>query len=332
MYNVTVFYRDDRSPSVQAVITTWYVISFVLCITGNITILYGSIYRKAIRLDSLSVWIIRNLSGVDLLQGVINLLPFAIVNIAGNKWVFGQHSCYVHYLFRFPFHGANYQLITIMIVNKVFRCLLPLRFLTTNRRQKTIITAAMVILNGFIPIWVIVRDFGSSIHPIVFSELFSSCWAEGKQTKPYMIYNYIDMCLNIVCSGLMTLIMLICTIFLIGFAKHKTKTKVNIKNMAVVAAVALVFCVSAVPFFVWFSIFMFRGRDMVTMFSSYHSFLVFSRYALHSMQISAFINPIVYFFTIPSFRRYVVSLRKSTIFPSSNSSNTKMTFRIPTRN
>ena len=326
MNNVTVLYTDDRSPSIQAVITTWYVLSFILCITGNITILYCSIYRKAIKLDPLSVWIIRNLSTADLIQGLINILPVAIVNIAGNRWVFGEHFCYVHYLFRFPFLTANYQLITIMIVNKVFRCLLPLRCLTTNRHHKISVTVGVVIMNGFIPIWLIIRDFGNSIHPVVFSELFGACWTVGKQTKPYMVYNYIDMCLNIVSCGLTTLIMVILTIFLIGFAKHKTKTKVNIKNMAVIVGVAMVFCISTVPFFVWFTMYTFYGEGMVTMFPSYHSFLVFSRYALHSMQISAFINPIVYFFTIPSFRRYIVSLRKSTIFPSLSSGNTRQKF------
>ena len=326
MYNVTVFYTDDRSPSAQAVITTWYILSFILCITGNITILYGSIFRKAIRLDSMSLWIIRNLSAADLFQGVVNLLPVAIVNIAGNRWVFGDHFCYVHYFFRFPFLTANYQLITIMIVNKVFRCLLPLRFLTTNHHHKTIITAGVVILNVFIPIWVIIMDLADSIHPFQFSELYSVCCTVGKQD------NYIDLCLSIVCSGLTTFIMLICTIFLIGFAKHKTKTKVNIKNMAVIVVVASVFSISTVPFFVWFTMYTLYGEGMVTMFPSYHSFQVFSRYALHSMQISAFINPIVYFFTIPSFRRYIFSLRKSTIFPSSSSSTTGQTLRIPRRN
>ena len=314
MYNVTVFYRDDRSPSVQVVITTWYILSFVLCITGNITTLYGSIYRKAIKLDPLSVWTIRNVSAADLLQGLVNILPVAIVNITGNKWIFGKHFCNAHFFFRFPFLTANYQLITIMIVNKVFRCLLPLRFLTSNHHHKTIITAGVIILNGFIPIWIIIRKLAKSFHPILFSELYGSCWTDGKKYKPYMVYNYIDMCLNIVFCGLTTLIMLICTIVLIGYAKHKAKTKINIKNIAVIVVVALVFCISVVPFFVWFTMYTFYGEGMVSMFSSYHSFLVFSRYALHSMQTSAFINPIVYFFTIPSFRRYVVSLRKSTIF------------------
>ena len=213
-----------------------------------------------------------------------------------------------------------------MIVNKVFRCLLPLRFLTANRRHKTIITAAVVMLNVFIPIWLLIRELAKSVHPIVFSELYGSCWTDGKRSKPYMAYNYIDMCLNIVSCGLTTFIMLICTIVLIGYAKHKAKTKINIKNIAVIVAVALVFCISVVPFSVWFTMYTFYGEGMVSMFSSYHSFLVFSRYALHSMQTSAFINPIDYFFTIPSFRRYVLSLRKSTIFPSSSSSNTRHKF------
>ena len=219
-----------------------------------------------------------------------------------------------------------------MIVNKVFRYLLPLHCLTANRHHKISITAGVVILNGFVPIWSITRELAKSFHPIVFSELYGACWTIGKQSKPYMIYIYIDMCLRIVYCGLPTLIILISTIFLVGYAKLKIKTKVNIKNMAVIVIVALVFCISVVPLSVWFTMYTFYGEGMVTMFPSYHSFQVFSRYALHSKQISAFINAIFYFFTIPSFKRYVSSLRKSATFQSSSSGNTKMTFRIATRN
>ena len=53
----------------------WKTISFILGLSGNVFVLYATIVHKAIKLDKMSVWIVKNLAVADICNCVLLLLP-----------------------------------------------------------------------------------------------------------------------------------------------------------------------------------------------------------------------------------------------------------------
>ena len=66
-------------------LSTWKIVSLLLCLAGNTFVLFSSLRYNAVRLDSMSVHIVRCLCVVDLCQGVVQCLPKLVSVLAGQS-------------------------------------------------------------------------------------------------------------------------------------------------------------------------------------------------------------------------------------------------------
>ena len=85
-----------KSKLLQITIGLFYWLVLLLCWVGNTFLLYGTIRYKAVKLDSMSVWLVQNLAVADLGHGLFHVLPAVITASFG--WV-----CLTFFLLRFYF-------------------------------------------------------------------------------------------------------------------------------------------------------------------------------------------------------------------------------------
>ena len=82
--NATFHFRmpDDETENAQIIYgfeIAWVQISFILGVSGNVFVLYATIAHKAIKLDKMSIWIIKNLAVADIGNCVLVLLPILLI-------------------------------------------------------------------------------------------------------------------------------------------------------------------------------------------------------------------------------------------------------------
>ena len=70
----------------------WTIITLIMCVSGNILVLVASIRYNAIKLDKVSVVLIKNLAIADVIYAVTKMIP-TIANITWKRMVLGEIFC-----------------------------------------------------------------------------------------------------------------------------------------------------------------------------------------------------------------------------------------------
>ena len=127
----------------------WGQICFILGVLGNVFTIYATTAHNAIKLDKMSIWIIQNLAVTDICNCFLVVLPILINQfgkIAGSI-ILGEKFHEITAYYRYSFFVANLFLVNILPMNKLIRCLFPLRNLFTTKRQKNSVSIATVFIS-----------------------------------------------------------------------------------------------------------------------------------------------------------------------------------------
>ena len=128
----------------------WGQISFILGVVGNIFILYSTTVHNAIKLDKMSIWIIKNLAIADICNCFLVVFPI-LLNQYGKLnglIIFGETFNNVMGCYRYLFFVANLYQVNILSLNKLLRCLFPLRNMVPTKRQKLIVTMTTIFISA----------------------------------------------------------------------------------------------------------------------------------------------------------------------------------------
>ena len=152
-------------------------VSFVILmdLLGNSFVLFATIAHKVIKLDKMCVWIIQNIAVFDILNGIVVITPMAISLFNGNVWLLGQFICKLNYIFKTCFFIGNIFAINFLSMNKLFRCMFPLRNMVSSFRQKlavTIITLIPMLLGPIRKLYVV---FLTDIAVVSYSRNHLTC-------------------------------------------------------------------------------------------------------------------------------------------------------------
>lgn len=129
-------YYNQTAP-INMTISSWSGLSFILSLVSNIYILYATICYKAIKIDTLSQWVIKNLAVADICTAILNILPVTVNSIAGNKWALGgTYLCATIAALQPSPVAANSLFINILQINKIYRCVFPLRAFVVKKKRK----------------------------------------------------------------------------------------------------------------------------------------------------------------------------------------------------
>ena len=276
----------------------WGQISFLLGVLGNVFTLYATVAHNAIKLDKMFIWIIQNLAVADICNCFLIVLPI-LLNQYGKlngSIILGETFHKIMAYYRYIFFVANLYLVNILSLNKLIRCLFPLRNLFTTKRQKNIVSIATVLIS-MVPILSTVYGVKvgfQNISPMWQLRNYLGAARIGQTILDSSNISEVDrMIRKIVVYALNALPCLTLVLFnssLVIYAVFKANISVNKMNILAVILVTIGFLVSFLPHYLYFG----RLSDEVDELSWSITYL------------SIWINPIIYLAVNPSFRTFAV--------------------------
>ena len=214
----------------------WTQLCLVLALLGNFFLLYASICHGAIRLDKTSVWILRNLAVADILNVLFLLLPI-IVSLYAGEWVFGVQACNIQTAYKWCFALANVFLLNALALNKLLRCVYPLRCYTSSLTQRAGVTAATVLFSVIHPVWQFYAIYHSNILVVTFSRSQCLCWSFIDTKASSKLETAFNAALQIGLNAVPSLTLLVLNTLLIVYAVRKSTSAVKKTNIVVVVLV-----------------------------------------------------------------------------------------------
>ena len=235
----------------------WKTISFTLGMMGNMFVLYATILHNAIKLDKMSVWIINNLAVADICNCVLVLLPTLLTQYGKflGTLLFEERFYIIVSCYMYSFFAANIFLVNFLSINKLIRCMFPLRNLDCSRRQRLTITIVTILACSITVLWQIYAITNS------FSILSKNAMSTGYLGVEYattinirckmgqtekVLYELI----SIIFNALPCLSLIVLNFALVVLAVKKSNTSLNKRNLVIVIIMVSTFLLSFVPYLI----------------------------------------------------------------------------------
>ena len=236
----------------NVILLIWGQLSFILGVGGNVFVLYATIFHNAIKLDKMSIWIIKNLAFTDLCNCIFILLPTISNQYSEGTWIFGLGLCYAYAVNQYTFMVANMVLINLLSMNKLLRCIHPLRNMNPSRLHQIFVPASTFVICSIPIIWstyTIIEDlsyipyFQEDGTTKLSENICSAITRKGQSS----IINAISVLVPVLCNATPCLTLTISTTILLVYSIRKTNRPVNKKNVFVVISVTVTFLISYLP-------------------------------------------------------------------------------------
>ena len=277
----------------------WGHISFILGICGNVFVLYATIFHNAIKLDKMSIWIIKNLAVVDLCNCIFIVFPVIAKHFSEGKWIFGSGLCYIHAIIQHTFIGANLALVNFISLNKLLRCKYPLRNLSPSRFQKILVTTLSLLVSSIPIVW-LTTGLDQGLMLLNQQDLLvpgNTCIADIVQNKTSHVgtSRIVASVLTIALVGTSCLALVITTTALLVYAIKKTNRPINKRNIFTVILVTVTFLLSFFPFLMYMA-----GHRFLQKFNTDSIY----EWAFSFTFFSSWSNPISYLLMNKNFKEF----------------------------
>ena len=232
------------------------------------------------------------------------MVPAIAVLYSEGKWAFGPRMCYAFAIYVFTFVVANAFLINLFSINKLMRCVYPLRTFNCSRHQRILVSSSTVIfsLSIIISQMILLSKFkfyvltkGNKITPL------KTCFAEFPKTPNLNVSVLIGLIISLIYDGVPCLTLVISTATLLIYAIKKTNRPVNKLNVFMVILVTASFLLSFLPVVIH------TIAHLLPAISKEHLDKIFE-WAWSSTFISSWINPIIYLAMNQHFRYFTKTL------------------------
>ena len=284
--NLTPTYTTN-TPAILA----WLSTVLILSLLGNLYHLHSSILHRAVKLDKMSVWIVQNLAVADIANCVFVVVPVTVTVAVDFQWRLGGVMCAAVAQYNVAFLLANGFFINALSINKLVRCLCPLRMMSSTRKQRLRITIVVIVLSLLPTAWTV---FGVSQGYFVVSENFlhlnGLCNIGYQVILPYpiIVMNYLVYILFNAgpCVSLITT-----NIALVVVAIRKSNNTTNKTNILIVILTTVSFLGAVLPRFISYLVPWYGGR-------------LFEELAWYVLFFVSWINPFIYLATNKHFRDF----------------------------
>ena len=271
----------------------WCQIALILGLLGNSYVLFATISHNAIKLDKVSIWIIQNLAVADIANCVMFILPVIITLYARGEWVLGDTFCGVFFVYKYSCLVANMILMNLLSLNKLMRCLFPLRSLSSSRRQRYLITAVTAFGSAVLPAWSFYGTVVAKFLIVEFSASQCTCWSVYTEDAAPWTYA-VGYAMAGVLNAVPCVTLVLMNIFLVAYALKKTNRTVNKMNILIVVLVTTIFVIPMLPYFICYILF---GNE-------WDEGLGTIRFITFIMFVSSFANPLIYLLTNKGFKQF----------------------------
>ena len=274
----------------------WGQVSIFLSILGNVFVLYATIAHNAIKLDSMSIWIIKNLAVSDICNCLLVLMPMLVTQygklnqtLIFREIFYTTRGCYLYIFFT-----ANLFLVNILSLNKLMRCMFPLRNLGSTRRQRITVTVFTVVFSSLPTAWIVYGILDGSQY-ISDGWRYINYLGVDEMHTPIMKYgvghlkSFIGYAISFMFSAFPCITLIVLNSVLVMFTLKRSNRAINRLNLLVVVLVTAAFLISILPYFV----------SLVINTSLEYNEIVWSL-----CYISTWINPFIYLAVNPDFKKY----------------------------
>ena len=270
----------------------------LLDLVGNSFVLFATIAHSAIKLDKMCVWIIQNLAVVDIANAVMVLTPAAISFFTGNVWVLGSFICKLLFGYKYSFYMGNIFFINFLALNKLLRCLFPLRNLLSSFRQRLAVTITTLVIMLIGPLRKMYVVLVARTAEVRYSANHASCigYQVVKGAEQHL-HPKLERVLSFVFIIIPCVSLVVINTTLVILAVRSSNKKINRKNLLIVFLVTLIFVVTFLPFFIIQQIYILN----------FHKVSSIMNIALFVAFTSSFSNPMIYVATNETFRKFAVS-------------------------
>ena len=299
--NESLWYEDPTLNVIWRFQIVWEQVSLILGIFGNAFVLYATIAHSAIKLDKMSVWIIKNLAAADICSCVLVLLPILLTQYGklNGTLIFGETFYVIMGCYFYTFYVANLIFVNFLSFNKLMRCMFPLRNLDSTRRQRIAVTMCTILISSVPTIWTVcgfldelfvISDRWESIRYLGAVDIGYSYIQFNERKIGYGTRRIVNNTIIIICSCLPCLSLVALNSALVVFAVKKSLSAINKRNLLTVILVTATFLISVMPYTLEF--FLVR--------SAIHGEIA---WCLTCLPI--WINPFIYVAVNPCFKEFV---------------------------
>ena len=239
---------------------------------------------------------------VDICNCLLVLIPAVAVQYGEGQWIFGSHLCYAYAVNQYTFSVANIVLINLLSLNKLLRCLHPLRNMHPTRFQRIMVPGLTSLISLIPMVWFIVglvKDFMAISYLDSSENIYriGTCLVLSRHSKTQnWVYKLTAAVLSTVCNGIFCLTLVITTTLLLVYAIRKTNRSINKKNIFIVIVVTVSFLLSFFPHFIFMM--------TVVSASTSHRKHLNETYTRSLTLLSSWINPMIYVVMNQSFREF----------------------------
>lgn len=279
---------DFSTPDpVRYLLILWSLFSALLALTGNSVVLVASRRFQAFKVDKVSVKLIENLAVADLGYTLVGILP-TIGALVANKWVYGRQFCIVNKVLTNIFFNMTTLLVSLLSVSKLTCLLFPLHARARRSRDAVVmVTTVWCLVTTYSLVSTLVSD------PDVYYDTISyQCWVNYGDRVPFGA-------ILVVWMLVMNIVIIISTTWLLVKVRKMSSFTGLRKGSVAIVVISVIFTIATLP-----------AAVVMIMKMSHVKFgtvreAVCNIVTTYIFYISNFFNPVVYYFSIRSFKCFV---------------------------
>ena len=266
----------------------WSVISTILSLVGNTTVLIASRKYRALKLDKYSTRLIDNLAAADIGYTLTDIVP-TIGALAADGWIYGTQLCVVDKFLTDSFYSITPLIVALLCVSKLTCLISPLRAHTRTTRPVILV----VLLVWFVVITACLVSTVVYRSNIYYDNLSFQCWVDYTHREYFGTFLIVYMIL-------VAVVILATTIWLLVLAK-KIAGSVQKRGSTAIIAVCAIYSLATVPTAVR------MAMELTPWYLTWteDAKAISEILTLYSFYLTNFSNPIVYYFSLRSFREFV---------------------------
>ena len=266
----------------------WSVISSILSLVGNTTVLITSRKYRALKLDKYSIRLIDNLAAADIGYTLTDIVP-TIGALAADGWIYGTQLCVVDRFLTNVFYNITPLIVALLCVSKLTCLISPLRAHTRATRPVIL----MVLLVWFLVITACLVSTVLYRSNIYYDNLSFQCWVDYTHREYFGTF-------LIVYMVLVAVVILATTIWLLILAE-KIAGGVQKRGSTAIIAVCAIYSLATVPTAVL------MAMELTPWYSTWteDAKAISKILTMYIFYLTNFGNPIVYYFSLRSFREFV---------------------------
>ena len=294
---------------------TWSTIIVITSTTGNIIVLLATIKYNAIKLDDISVVLIRNIAIADL--GVALYIASTLPGIITKHNLYSDLFCIFSKTWFYACLSAEVILLAALSISKLMWILRPLQSLSRSKKNGRIIASLIWLLMICLTAGTTLYRESTKENWTEFHSAVYQCSRENYDKNSNIMFNVIVMVFNIVPQLVITVatVWLLCLVSKAGVV-HK-------QGLITILLVCALFFLSHAPYgFIYQILKKFLDGSSSSWFS------VLYRWSYYIVYLNYAANPFIYFASIDSFNRFVKQRLLKTEALSLSERSTSQSFAV----